>query len=128
MRRRYQSLDGDWIVFDGTTKNRYSTEQEATMAERESVFQEYERRYREIRTQAQSLIREIRDVETVRATNPEIEAAVEAAVDGALIGDSTLTKESAEQALLLLASFLAWGQTPVAEGQPVAMAIIYRRD
>ena len=127
-----QGHDGQWAAANGATVHLFASESEArrfmTMTDRESAIQEYERRYRDIRNQAQQLVNALRELETIRATNPAIAAAIESAEPDGLVGDSTLTKESAADALLLLSSLQTWISTPVAKDHPPPLAIIYRRD
>jgi hypothetical protein len=125
----YQDAAGGWIWFDGQQKHHYATEQEAAMAARDSAIQTYEAQYRAIRTQARVLIGMIREIELTRLSNPEIAQLVAATDPGAIVGDSTLTKEAAETALGLLASFQAWSMTPLADGSPATpISAVYRED
>ena len=102
--------------------------QEARMASLESAEVEYERKYREIRETAQRLIAQVDAIGKLRAANPEIAALAEAAEPGALVGDSTMRKETFETALLVLGNFGVWVATPMGEDKPSPFVAMYRKD
>jgi hypothetical protein len=110
--RIYQSESGDWIVSDGTTKRRATTEQEAqrmaALASRDPYEVEWERTVRE---QVFSPARQIMNILPALAEDSQINglaALVEATAPGAYIGDSTISRESAMAVSAMLPSFQMW--------------------
>lgn len=93
----------------------------------ESAIREYERRYRAVLKAVETQVAlEVEALEVLRLVN-QLEAQIAETADGALVGDSTLSKEEAQAALALLASYRQWSQTPLTQGLPSPMQVVFRR-
>jgi hypothetical protein len=93
----------------------------------ESAIQEYERRYREILKAVEtSVAGKVQPLEVLRVVNG-LDAQIAATADGAVVGDSTLTKAEALAAVALLAAWQTWAATPLGPGLPSPLAIVFKR-
>lgn len=97
------------------------------MAQIEPFAVEYERRMRALLEQTRTLVKEVQDLAADDAAN-QYGAQIDAAPDGAPVGDSTLPKEGAAAIRAVFGSFLAWLDAPLpAVGDATPAQLLRRR-
>ena len=76
-----------------------------------------------VRTTAQTLIRQIEEIDDIIGANPQIAIQAAAAEAGGLIGETAMTKEEVLAGLALIANFLAYIDTNLFTGVTIRQAV-----
>lgn len=121
----YQAADGQWIAFNGQTKQYFATEREARMANRPSAAQEWESALREIIGSSRTLISAAQELSLLASTN-DISGTIASTPDGELLDGTTITKADAADRAALFEEMMTWLQQPGPNGLP-RIVTIYRR-
>ena len=81
-----------------------------------SAISEYEQQHAALRTQARTLLTQLREMQTLRRANPQIAAAVEATEAGQVVSGGTMPKEAYQLADALFDGLAAFVATDVVPG------------
>jgi hypothetical protein len=122
----YQSADSRWILFDGSEKRFFDTEQEARMAAQQTAAQEFEVLQGSTRSIAQALIRQVSEVSDLLDANPQVLSAAAAAAPGEIIGSTGMTREAVLLGIALINSYLAYIDSNLATTGMTVRQAVYR--